>query len=75
MNNYNLKNTAVLPQDNLDDDRNSIYFQWYSPALNIYESNTFTALMSKAKTKTPNNICNISLLNKSVELINVLQFV
>ena len=38
MNEYNLKDTAVLLEDNPDDDRNSIYFQWYSLALDIIES-------------------------------------
>ena len=39
MNKYNFENTAVLLQDNLDDDRNSIYFQWYSLALDIIQIN------------------------------------
>ena len=38
MSKYNLKNPAVLLQDNIDDERNSIYFQWSSLALNIIES-------------------------------------
>lgn len=29
MNKYNLKKTTALLKDNLDDDRNSVYFHWY----------------------------------------------
>ena len=32
------KIALVLRQENLDDDRNSMYFQWYSLALDIFES-------------------------------------
>ena len=44
----NLKNTTVLLQDNLDDDRNSIYFEWYSLSLSYLIF----------------NICKTSFLNK-----------
>ena len=49
MNKDNLKNTTVLLQDNLDDDRNSIYFEWYSLCLSYLIF----------------NICKTSFLNKS----------
>ena len=49
MNKDNLKNTTVLLQDNLDDDRNSIYFEWYSLRLSYLIF----------------NICKTSFLNKS----------
>ena len=71
MNKYNLKNIAVLLQHNLDDDRNSLYFQCYSLALDIIESKIFKPTISKAKGKAPTNICKISSLNKGVELLNV----
>ena len=74
MNKYNLKNTAVLLQDNLDDDRNSIHFQLYSLNLDVTESTTFKQTIPKAKRKAPTNVCKIPFLNKGVELINVLMF-
>ena len=67
----NEKSTAVLFQDNLDDDRNSIYFQWYSLALDIIELKIFKPKVSKSKRKAYTNICNISFLNKGVKLIDV----
>lgn len=39
MKKYNLKNTAVLLQDILNDTRYSIYRQWYFTAFDIIESN------------------------------------
>ena len=71
MNKYNLKNTAVPFQDNLGHNRNSIYFQWYSLALNFVESKIFKLAISKAKIKAPTNICKTSFLNKKEKLINV----
>ena len=71
MNKYYLKITAVLLQDNLDDDRNSIYFQCYSLALDIIESKIFKPTLPKAKRKAPTKICKIFFLNQVVELINV----
>ena len=72
MSKYNLKNTAVLLQDNIDDERHSIQFIWYSLALDIIETKMFKLTISKAKRKAPNNICKVSFLNKGMELINVL---
>ena len=71
MNKYNLNSTLVLLQDNLDDDRNSIYFKWYilSPALYSFESKIFKRTMSKANRKEPTNIC-ISFLNHAYLLIS-----
>ena len=66
-----LKNTAVLLQDNLHDDRNYLYLQWYSQALDIIESKIFKPIIFKAKRKEPTNVCKISFLKKSEELINV----
>ena len=71
MNKYCLKNTAVLFQDNLDDDSNFKYFRWYSLALDIIESNIFKPAIVKAKRTAPPNTCKISFLNKGVKLINV----
>ena len=70
INEYNLKNTAVILEDNPDDDRNSIYFQWHSLALDIIESKIFKPTISKANRKAPANICKVYFLNKNVELIN-----
>ena len=72
MSKYNLKNTAVLLQDNIDDERYSIQFIWYSLALDIIEPKMFKLTISKAKRKAPNNICKVSFLYKGMELINVL---
>ena len=47
MNKCNLNNTAVPLQDNLDDDRDSLYFQWYSLALDITVSKIFKPAISK----------------------------
>ena len=52
MNKYNLRNTTVLLQDNLDDYINSIYFQRFSVAVDIIESKTFKPMISKAKKST-----------------------
>lgn len=49
MSNYNLKNTTVLLQDKLDDDKNFIYFQFDSLALDIIESKVFKPKISKTK--------------------------
>ena len=71
MNKYNLKNTAVLLQDNLDDDRNYVYFQWYSLVPDIIEIQIFKPTISKFKRKAPAKLCKIFFLSKGVELINV----
>ena len=71
MNKFNLKNTDVLLQDNLNDASNSIYCQWYSMALDITESKRFKPPKSKAKRKAPTNVCKITFLNKGAELINM----
>ena len=71
MSKYNLKNTAVLLQDNLNRYRNSIYFQRYSLALNFIESKIFKLTISKAKIKAPTNISKTSFLNKKEKLVNV----
>ena len=41
MHKYNLKNIAILLKASLVDDRDYIYCQWYSLALNIPESKIF----------------------------------
>ena len=61
----------IIYLDNLDDDRNSVYFQWYSLALDIIEFKIFKPEISKAKRKVPTTICKMSFLNKRVEFINV----
>ena len=74
MNENNLKNTVVLLQDNLGDDRNSMSFQWYSLALDIIESEIFKPTIYKAKRKARTNICKISFLNKGVKIVNITIF-
>ena len=64
MNKCYLKITAVLLQDNPDDDRNSIYFQCYS--INVTESKIFKSTLSKAKRKAPTKIWKIFFLSKCV---------
>ena len=49
MNKYDLKNRAFLLQDNLDDGRNYIYFQWDFLALDIMECKIFKPLICRAK--------------------------
>ena len=71
MNKYNLKNTAIILQNNLNYDRNSIYFQWYFLALDIIDSKIFKPTISKAKRKASISICKMFCLSNSVELINV----
>ena len=74
MNENNLKNTVVLLQDNLGDDRNSMSFQWYSLTLDIIESEIFKPTIYNAKRKARANICKISFLNEGVKLINITIF-
>lgn len=63
------KSALVLRQENLDDDRNSMYFQWYSLALDIFESQIFKTAISKSNRKAPTNI-GISFLNHANPLIS-----
>ena len=58
MNKFNLKNTAVGFQDNLNDTSNFRYCQWYSMALAIIESKIFKPAISKVRRKTA-NICEL----------------
>ena len=51
MNKYNLKNTPVFLQDNLDDDKNSNDFRWYSLALDFIESKIFVIFVTLNKFK------------------------
>ena len=67
MNKCYLKTTAVLLQDNLDDDRNSISVQCCS--IDVIESKTFKSTLSKARRKASTNICKIFFLNKGVPRI------
>ena len=64
------KDIVVFFQDNLDDDKNPVNFQWYSLALDIIESKIFMSAISIAR-KVTTNICKIFILNEGVELINV----
>ena len=68
---YNLNNTAVILQDNLNDTGSSIYCQWYYIVLEIIESKLPKPPISKAKGETPAKICKNSFLKKRVELINM----
>ena len=69
MNKNNFKNTAVLLQDNLDDDIISIYFQQQSLDLDIFERKIFKPTISKTKRKATTNISKIYFLNKGVNLL------
>ena len=51
MNECNLNNTAVLLQDNLEE--NSVNFQFYSLAFRIIESTIFKSTITKTKRKAP----------------------
>lgn len=70
MTKYNLEHNVVFLQDNLCDARNSIYFQWYTSALDIAKSKIFKPSTSEAKREAPTNVCEISFLNKVVKLPN-----
>ena len=56
---YNRQNTAVFFQDNLDDDRDSIYLHWYSLAVDNIDFKIFKPTTSKLKIKAPTNNCKI----------------
>ena len=71
MNKFNLKNTNVLLQDNLNNASNSIYCLWYSMALDVTEPKIFKLPISKAKRKATTNICKIPFLNEDAEPTNV----
>ena len=71
MNKFDLKNIAIILQDNQDHEKNSIYFQWYFLALNIIDSKILEPIISKAKRKALINICKMFSLINSVELIHV----
>lgn len=63
------KSALVLRPENLDDNRNSIYFQWYSLALDIFESQIFKTVISKSNRKAPTNV-GISFRNHAYQLIS-----
>ena len=69
---FNLNNSAILLQDNLSDASNSIYCQWYSIVLDIIESTIIKPPTLKFKKKETTNFCKSFLLNKCVEITNVL---
>ena len=51
-----LKHTAVVLHDKVGGDGSSLYFQWYSLALDITESRVSKQTISKAKRKATANI-------------------
>ena len=71
MNKFDLKNIAIILQDNQDHEKSSIYFQWYFLALNIIDSKILEPTISKAKRKALINICKIFSLINNMELVRV----
>ena len=67
----NLRKTAALLSDNLNNANNAMYSQWYLMALDIIDSKILKPPPVNKKKAPPKNVCKVFFDNKAVEQINL----
>jgi len=61
----------ILSDELLDKGNNSLYWQWYSVALDSIDGHLFKNIPTKSKKEPPKDICKINFDNKAIEMINM----